>query len=86
MIIEETSCLSVSTIPLVVKHSTVVTGLVAVWVSLTIDVKLLDCDASKILCCLWGEQFTIFVEEKDDATKPTYTDKAHHTCKVQLYI
>ena len=76
----ETCCplILVTTLLLVVKHSTtlsVVTGLVVVWISLTIDTKLLGCDTIKIFCCLWGEHWTITAEDDFETTvevNPTY--------------
>ena len=55
----------VTTLLLVVKHSTtliVVTGLVVV-VSLTMDIILLGCDPTEMFCCLGDEQLSITVEE-----------------------
>ena len=78
----ETSCplILVTTLLLVVKHSTtltVVTGveLMVVWVSLTIVTQLLGWDTTEIFCCLWGKQLTVSVEDEDEITagiKPIY--------------
>ena len=74
----ETCCplILVTILLLVVKYSTtlsVVTGLVVVWVSLTIDTKLLGCDTTKMFGCLWGELFTITAENDFETVgiKPT---------------
>ena len=79
----ETCCplILVTTLLLVVKHSaslSVVTGLVVVWVSLTVNTTLLDCDTTKMLCCLWGEQ--LIITDDDDfwstvVTKPANVKK-----------
>ena len=63
----------VTTLLLVVKHSTtltVVTGveLMVVWVSLTIVTQLLGWDTTKIFCCLRGKQLTVTVEDEDEIT------------------
>ena len=85
----ETSCplILVTTLLLVVKHSTaltVVTGveLMAVWVLLTIATQLLGEDTTELFCCLWGKQLTTTVEDEDEITvviKPMFTDKKYYT-------
>ena len=74
-VILETSCplILVTTLLLVVKHSTtltVVTGveLMVVWVSLTIVTQLLGWDKTEMFCCLWGKQLTVTVEDEDEIT------------------
>ena len=81
----ETSCplILVTTLLLVVKHSTtltVVTGveLMAVWVSLTIVTQLLGWDTTETFCCVWGKHLTIVTVEDEDGIpveiKPMYRD------------
>ena len=81
VIVETCPLILVTTLLLVVKHSTilsVVTGLVVVWVSLAIDAQLFGCDNIKTFCCGWGEQLIITIEDDFGTTvetSPEYKQK-----------
>ena len=70
----ETLCplILVTTLQLVVEHSatlSVATVLVVVWVSLTIDIKLVGCDTTEITCWLYsmlGDFSTGVTDEGED--------------------
>ena len=89
----ETCCpfVLVTTLLLVDEHSTilnVVTGLVVVWLSLTIDTKLLGCNATVMFCCLGGEQLDIDTEYDFGTTvgvTPIYMCRNWNTVHMHMY-